>query len=121
MKALLIVAHGSRKAEANRLLEELTVDLATEAKDRFSAVRCAYLQYSEPFAADMIDVLVKAGADHVVIFPFFLAAGGHVTTDIPELVLQSEKRYPGVTFETSTFLGGVDGLQRLVLEAVTGR
>ncbi len=121
MKALLIVAHGSRKKDANRFLERLSAEMEVEVKDRFSRVTCAYLQYNGPFAVDRITELVKEGMRHIVIFPFFLSAGGHVTSDIPKLVRQAERDHPDVVFETTPFLGEITDLKKLILEAVSPR
>lgn len=117
-KALLIIAHGSRRADANRYLEKLPAELEADIKDRFLKVACAYLQFNGPYAWDTISELVQEGVRHIVIFPFFLSAGGHVTSDIPELIQQAEAQFPDVVFETITFLGGLKGLKDLILEAV---
>lgn len=118
MKALLIVAHGSRKIDANQKLEDLTTELAETAKPHFDRVVCAFLQFNGPYAADVIAELVAAGIDHIVVFPFFLAEGSHVTSDIPALVQTAGKQYPGVVFETAPFLGEIKELSHLVLKSV---
>lgn len=118
MKALLIVAHGSRKANANRYLEHLTADIRSAAGDRFSRVECAFLQYNGPYAADTIAALVDDGIRHITIFPYFLAAGGHVTSDIPTLVESARAAHPNLVIETTPFLGEVKGLKDLILEAI---
>ena len=118
MKALLIVAHGSRRKDANRFLEILAEELAADAKGKFALVQCAFLQFNGPFAAESIADLISKGARHIVVFPFFLAAGSHVVADIPNLILEAEEKYPDVQFETATFLGGAQGLKDLILHAV---
>ncbi len=118
MNALLIVAHGSRQKDANRFLETLSTEIAAEAGDSFSMVQCAFLQYNGPFVADGIADLVAKGANHIVVFPFFLAAGSHVISDLPNLVRKAKEKYPQVTFETASFLGEIKGLKNLILDAV---
>ncbi len=118
MRALLIIAHGSRQKDANRFLETLSKELAAEAKDKFALVQCAFLQFNGPFADESIVDLISKGARQIVVFPFFLGAGSHVSVDIPNLVIEAQAKYPDILFETATFLGGVKGLKNLILDAV---
>jgi len=118
MKALLIIAHGSRRADANRHLERLTSGIAAEAGDRFSKVRCAYLQHSKPLAGEVIAELVEQGVNHITLLPFFLSEGGHVRSDIPELVRSAGERFPEVVFEIKPFLGELTGLKALILDNI---
>ncbi|NQU66082.1 MAG: CbiX/SirB N-terminal domain-containing protein [SAR324 cluster bacterium] len=118
MNALLIVAHGSRQKDANRFLEALSAEIAAEADDKFAMVQCTFLEFNGPFAGESIADLVSKGAQHIVVFPFFLSAGRHVAIDLPNLIGQAETKYPQVVFEIATFLGGIKGLKNIILEAV---
>ncbi len=118
MKALLIVAHGSRQKDANRFLETLSAEIAADTSGKFALVQCAFLEFNGPFVNKSIADLVLKGARHIVVFPFFLLSGSHVTTDLPKLIMEAMVLYPDVVFETAIFLGGIKGLKNLILDAV---
>ena len=46
----------------------------------------SYLQFAKPDIMETIKGRVEAGAKRIVLHPFFLNAGMHVTKDIPELI-----------------------------------
>ena len=118
MKGLLIAAHGSRKQPSNeevlRLAEQIK-ELATGAFDR---VACGFVQFAAPSVESQIEELVGAGVDTIVLFPYFLGSGSHVSDDIPRLVLETETRHPGVRIRVTPHLGSLDGLQNLIFEKV---
>ncbi|MBU2647190.1 CbiX/SirB N-terminal domain-containing protein [bacterium] len=118
MKALLIVAHGSRQREANRFLESLSAEIAAEADGKFDMVESAFLQFNGPYAIDIIADLIEKGADHIVVFPYFLSEGRHVLTDIPNLIQEAQVQYPGVVIEARPMLGEIRGLKDLILDVV---
>jgi len=115
MKILLIVAHGSRQKAANKHLKRLVADLGTGMEGRFDKVACAFLQFNGPFVIDTLAELIAEGATHIVIFPYFLSEGSHVTSDIPKLVQEAKQLHAGVTFEVAPMLGEMKGLKDLIL------
>lgn len=118
MKALLIAAHGSRKPAANAEIAALAAAIAEIAAGRFDRVESAFLQLSDPLIPEVIQRLVAAGADEIVVFPFFIAAGSHVRTDIPTIVDEACKAHPGVRFRVAPHLGALDGIAGFILAAV---
>jgi sirohydrochlorin ferrochelatase len=118
MKALLIAAHGSRKPAANDEIATLAAAIAAIAAGRFDRVRCAFLQLTAPLIPEVIAELVADGADEIVIFPFFIAAGSHVKSDIPNLVAEARGHHPHVRFRVAPHLGACEGIARFILEAV---
>jgi sirohydrochlorin ferrochelatase len=115
MKILLIVAHGSRQEFANQHLKRLTADIGADVEGRFDKVQCAFLQFNGPFVIDTIAELVAEGATQIVLFPYFLSEGSHVTSDIPGLVKEAKRLYAGVIFEIAPMLGEIQGLKELIL------
>ena len=118
MKALLIVAHGSRKPTANIEIDSLAESIAGIAAGRFDVVRSAFLQLTEPLIPEVIDGLVANGTDEIVVFPFFIAAGSHVLTDIPAIVAAARDTHPGVAFRIVSHLGALNGIDRFILDSV---
>ena len=77
---LLVVGHGSRRAEANAVL----AGVADALRARFDGpVRHAYLEIAAPDIAAGFAALVADGCERVVVHPCFLYPGNHTSSDIP--------------------------------------
>ena len=118
MKILIIAAHGSRKKESAREVGALAAKVAEKAGTAFDRVVHGFLQFSEPLLPGVIDDAVVGGACDIVVFPFFISAGSHILSDIPELVADAGRRYPDVKFTIARHLGAVDGVEELILGEV---
>ena len=73
MTALLLIAHGSRRPEANADLE--FVAAALRARGRYPVVRVAYLELAEPDIATAGAACAEDGATGVILVPYFLSPG----------------------------------------------
>lgn len=119
MKALLLVAHGSKCAAANEEVTALAGTLASRAQTSFEAVLAGFMQFASPSVAEQIGALVSRGATEIVVFPYFIAAGTHVLADIPEHVRLARAQHPQVTFRLISHLGKLPGVVDLILSEVT--
>jgi sirohydrochlorin ferrochelatase len=102
-RAILLVDHGSRRREANELLERVAEMVAERVPD--AIVRCAHMDLAEPNIAQGIAGCVAAGARQIVVHPYFLAPGSHATDDIPRLVRTAAANHPDVDVRVSEALG----------------
>jgi sirohydrochlorin cobaltochelatase len=118
MKGLLIVAHGSRKNFANQEVVDLAGRIVNISSGVFDKVGCAFVQFGVPSFESRIEEFVDAGVDHIIVFPYFLGSGSHVTTDIPRLVAAAAERHPGVRLVVTPHMGVVEGLEELILGKV---
>ena len=118
MKVLIIAAHGSRKRQSALEVAALAGNVAQKAGHAFDRVDHGFLQFSDPVLQEVIDDAVAGGAREIVVFPFFISAGSHILSDIPELVADAKSRYPGVKFTIARHLGAVDGVEDLILKEV---
>lgn len=118
MKSLILIAHGSRRAQSNDEVRRLTECLRLRAADRYDRVDCAFLELAEPSIPDSIDAAVAAGSDTVVVLPYFLASGRHVVEDIPGFVEQKRAQYPRVRFVQTEILGAAPDIPALLLDLV---
>jgi sirohydrochlorin ferrochelatase len=91
---LIVVDHGSRRAESNAMLEQMVVQVAEVVP--YEIVEPAHMELAEPSIADAFDACVARGARTVVVSPYFLLPGRHWSQDIPALVEQAAARHPGV-------------------------
>ena len=112
-RAILLVDHGSRRSEANAMLEEVAELLRERAPDR--AVQVAHMELPEPNIGDGIDACAAQGAEEIVVHPFFLGPGRHTTEDIPRLVAEAARRHPGIRVRISEPLGAHSKLVDVIL------
>jgi sirohydrochlorin ferrochelatase len=113
--ALLLIAHGSRRAEANADLEFVADGL--RERGHFAIVRVAYLELAEPTIADAAATCVADGVTAVVLLPYFLSAGVHVRQDLAAARDELTTRFPDVAFRLAEPLGR----HALVLDVVEQR
>jgi len=114
MRALVVVAHGSRRAESNDEVRALTERLQVLAKG-YDHVSCAFLELAEPLIPDGIAAAIAAGADEVVVLPYFLSMGRHVAEDIPGIVAESRRLHPQASIHIAPHLGSAPDLPDALL------
>ena len=114
MKAILIVDHGSRKAEANNMLVCMSNLVQSMAGD-YIIVRHAHMELADPTIAGGFKSCVDAGATHVTVFPYMLSPGKHSTGDIPRMVEEAATAHPGVKFKVTPAFGVHEKLGELIL------
>ncbi len=117
-KGILLVAHGSRRKESNEEVRQLADTLRAQAGERFHFIGCAFLELGEPSIPDGIEASIRAGVKEIVILPYFLSAGKHVVTDVPELVEGKRREHPDVKIEIAPYVGASPGMQALLLSLV---
>jgi sirohydrochlorin ferrochelatase len=112
--ALLLIAHGSRRADANADLEHLAGEL--RRRGSYGFVQVSYLELAEPGIAAGGEICVDAGAEEVILLPYFLSPGVHVTEDLANARTDLAGRFPKVTFRLAPPLGRHPLLAEVVLQ-----
>lgn len=79
------------------------------------AVELAFLELMQPALPDAVAKLADAGHDTITIAPLFMAQGGHLKHDLPQLLDHLRRRYPAVTLTLLPALGDAD----VVLDAIS--
>jgi sirohydrochlorin ferrochelatase len=102
---IIIVDHGSTRAESNQMLEELAGHFARRFRDKYELVEPAHMEIAEPSIATAYAACVRRGAERVVVVPFFLGPGKHWTQDIPRLTADAAKGFPKTAYHVSKTLG----------------
>jgi sirohydrochlorin ferrochelatase len=113
--SLLVVAHGSRRRLSNDEVRCLARRMTDHARGRFREVRAAFLELAEPSIPDGIQECIDAGAERVVVVPYFLTAGRHVVEDIPRDVETKRTEHPHVDIVIAPYLGEADAMVELML------
>ena len=117
-RAIVLVDHGSRRAEANELLPALAERLRARLPDRFVAV--AHMELAPPSVAQAVAACAAAGADEIVVQPWFLGPGRHTRHDIPRLVREAAAAHGGLRVRLAEPLGIHEKLLDVILDRVDG-
>ena len=115
MKALLLVAHGSRRKQSNDEVVELAHRLKKNCTDEYGIIHAGFLELSETLIPDGIKKCVDDGASSIVVLPYFLNSGRHVVEDIPQIVEQVRPDYPAVEIKLAQHLGASDMMMDLLI------
>ena len=116
MDAIILFGHGARDPEWARPLERLReVVLARQAG---TDVRLAFLEFMQPSLAEALEQVILAGAAHVRVVPVFLAQGGHVKRDVPEILAAVAQKFPAVKLEMTLALGESPGVLSAMAEEI---
>jgi sirohydrochlorin ferrochelatase len=113
--AIIIVDHGSRRDESNKMLEEVASLFAKRFAEIYEIVEPAHMELAEPSIATAYARCVERGAQRVVVCPFFLGPGKHWTQDIPRLTAEAAQQHPATRFHV-TKTRGIDDLILDLLE-----
>jgi len=121
---IVILAHGSRgekgMGEVVDSLGRLTRGVRAFLPDDVEVVGAA-LQFNHPDMNEAIDFLLSRGTDRVVIVPYFLFSGRHITEHIPEIIGGLKSVHPDKEFILADNLGldeyFIDLMAQRILEA----
>ena len=110
--AIILFAHGARDPEwANPLRR---VQAAIRQRAGGVTVELAFLEFMAPTLPDCAAALVAGGASEIVVMPMFIAQGGHLKRDVPEIIDRLRSTHPEVRFS----LGGAIGENEIVIKAM---
>ena len=114
---IIIVDHGSRRAESNEMLEEVARLFAQRFAEMYDIVEPAHMELAEPSIGTAYAKCVERGATRVVVCPFFLGPGKHWTGDIPRITADAAKAFPQTEYHVTMPLG----IDELILELLAKR
>lgn len=110
--ALILFAHGARDPEwANPMRR---VQAAVRERTNGVPAELAFLEFMSPTLPECAAQLIAQGADKIVILPMFIARGGHLKKEVPEMLAVLRCTYPNVEFS----LGGAIGEHDTVVQAM---
>ena len=115
-RAILLVDHGSRFPEANETLG-MVADLLRQISG-IEIVRHAHMELARPSIEEGVEACVKAGADEIIVHPYFLVPGRHSTGDIPRMVEEAARRFPGIRVVITEPLGIHPKICEVIMERI---
>jgi len=92
--AILLIAHGSRRAAANADLVEVAAALQSRLPGQIVSI--AYLELAPPDIPQGLEICLEQGATSIRMLPYFLSAGAHVTHDLETFCREFRNRHPNV-------------------------
>lgn len=114
VKGIILVDHGSRRAEANDMMICMA-NLVQAMAGESVVVRMAHMELADPTVEQAFESCVGAGATEVIVFPYMLSPGRHSTSDIPRLVAAAAKAFPQVAFSVTPAFGVHEKLGEIIL------
>lgn len=111
-QAIVLFAHGARDPEWAAPLQRVRAAMAAQAPQQ--AVELAFLEFMTPTLPDCVAGLAARGCARIVVLPMFIAQGGHLKRDLPQMVDELRGRYPQMEF----VLAGPVGENDAVIEAM---
>lgn len=112
-EAVLLLAHGSRRNEANEEWENIWHLFAKRHPDLLIAG--SFIEFATPTLEDGVKQLVESGAEKIYIVPLFLTVGNHLQRNIPDRMKVLREEYQGIHLEITEHLG-VDPLLIEIIE-----
>ncbi len=97
-------AHGSRVTAANEAVQAVAVEAARRA--RIPVFSTAFLELASPDLGEAVEQLAQAGVRRILITPYFLTMGRHLTVDLPRLLEAIRLRHPELALQASPPLDG---------------
>jgi len=113
--AVLLIAHGSRRPEANADLLQLAEQVTKTGG--YTIVEVSYLELTSPTIDEGGRECIRRGAQRVLMLPYFLSAGVHVVQDLETARQTLSKEFPHIEFRLCPPLG----LHPLMVQIVLSR
>ncbi len=102
-KGLILFAHGARDAqwaEPFRHIQQRVSALCPESR-----VELAFLELMTPSLAACVEQLVAAGLLQITLVPLFMAQGGHLKKDLPQLIETIRNHHPHCSIRVTQAIG----------------
>jgi len=112
-RAIIVIGHGSRAAEANAQFETVVELVKTNNAD--DLVLAAYMEMTAPSLSDALVFAATHGASTILVVPCLLFQGIHAHTDIPRLIASFTDTHPSITVRLGKAIGA-DPLLAVILQ-----
>jgi sirohydrochlorin ferrochelatase len=114
-KAVIILGHGSRGVGNDTALIRIAENLQRSGAE---IIEYAFLQYAQPTADAALDRCITRGAKEIVIVPFFMQEGTHVTRDIPDFLDKARAQHPDCDIRLTDYVGAHPLMTQIVMDLV---
>ncbi len=111
-----MVAHGSRLTDSNHEVVNIADNLTKALPKTHGKVSVAFLELAEPSIPDALQQHIDEGVTHIVVLPYFLAAGTHVNNDIPKIIRAIKQKNDNIQIDLHPHLGAIKNMTQLLIE-----
>ncbi|WP_395691431.1 sirohydrochlorin chelatase [Nocardioides sp.] len=101
--ALVALAHGSRDPRSAATIKALVDEVRAMRPDL--RIEQAFLELAKPSFTTVVDRLVKAGHDEIVVVPLLLTEAYHAKVDVPSAIAEAQARHEGLGIRATRILG----------------
>ncbi|WP_426246597.1 sirohydrochlorin chelatase [Nocardioides sp. LHG3406-4] len=101
--ALIALAHGSRDPRSAKTITALVAEVRAMRPDL--RIEAAFLELSKPSFQTVVDKLVRAGFDEIVVVPLLLSDAYHAKVDVPTAIAAATERHEGLQVRATDILG----------------
>lgn len=112
---LIIVAHGSRREQSNQEVRDLANNMRSLSAQFYNHVDAGFLELAKPSIPEALLQRIASGSTQIDVFPYFLSAGRHVITDVPNEIKTVQDQHPEVTITLKPYLGSFSDLPNMIL------
>ncbi|MDX6301052.1 MAG: hypothetical protein QOF53_2266 [Nocardioidaceae bacterium] len=113
--ALVALAHGSRDPRSAQTVKALVDQVRSLRPDL--RIEAAFLELSKPSFPQVVDRLVRAGYDEIVVVPLLLTEAYHAKVDVPRAVAAAAEQHENLRIRATHVLG----LEPVFLEVLDRR
>lgn len=115
LTAIILFAHGARDPAWANPLRRVQAAIRQRAGD--VPVELAFLELMAPSLPECAATLVAGGAAKILVLPMFIAQGGHLKREVPEILERLRSTYPDVQFSLAEAIGENETVIQAMAEA----
>ncbi len=112
--AVIILFHGSKAEGSGEIVQRILSGVRRNS--RYEIVEGAFLRYSQPGFMEVVQSCIQQNVRKIVVVPFFLQMGMHVTADIPLLIGKVKKKYPELQITATEAVGSHPRMVDIILD-----
>ena len=116
-RGIVVFGHGSSVPSANDAVRTIAEQAARAGN--WPLWETAFLE-ADPRLDEAVRKLVGAGAESILILPYFLTLGIHLQRDLPAIAGELEQRH-GISIRVTPPLDGHTALSRILVERAEGK
>jgi sirohydrochlorin ferrochelatase len=101
--ALVALAHGSRDPRSAATIRALVAEVQRMRPDL--RIEPAFLELAKPSFGAVVDKLVRAGFEEIVVVPLLLSEAYHAKVDVPTVIAEATARHENLQIRATQVLG----------------
>lgn len=113
---IVILCHGSKIEKANQTIYKIIKEVKRDSG--LEIVEPAFLQLCGPDFHASVEKVIEKGCKKILVVPFFLFMGNHVSRDIPREIKRQGQLYKSVKFVYARNIGCSVMMSDIVLDCI---